>query len=131
MSLILSWRHGWETRYSSLAGIIDSWSAGHYARRTIFTWDNCQFGEKYQHRQVLITNCPFLAVLARDCPNTPLVRVHEHLGIGFGKDLSTQDVSQYAAQWCSEYSGALHDFVAAPAEDLCVHCLPQGNPATV
>ena len=48
----------------------------------VFTWDNCRFGEKYQHRQVYITNCPFLAVLAKDCPNTPSERVHTHMTIG-------------------------------------------------
>ena len=36
----------------------------------VLTWDKCQFGEKYQHRQVLITNQLYLAVLARETAQT-------------------------------------------------------------
>ena len=61
----------------------------------VFPWDNCRFGEKYQHRQVLVSNQPYLAVLARDCPNTRDRKVNEHMTIGFDKDLRTADVSDY------------------------------------
>ena len=73
----------------------------------VFTWDNCRFGEKYQHKQILITNQPFLAVLAKDCPNTPTHKVHDHLRIGFDKDIKTSEVSAYAWGWCRAYAKAL------------------------
>ena len=93
----------------------------------VFTWDNCQFGEKYQHRQVLITNQPYLAQLAKDCPNTMTNKVHGHMGIGFGKDLGTADVSAYSRGWCRAYAQCLGEFVNEPADKRCVHCLPQGD----
>ena len=88
----------------------------------LFTWDNCQFGERYRHRQVLVTNLPCLAALAKDCPGN-----HTHLTIGFGKDLQTSDVSAYAVGWCKEYAQLFARFIRAPVEDRCVHCLPQGD----
>jgi len=87
----------------------------------VITWDNCAYGERYCHRQVLITNCQFFASLARDCTGD-----HENLKIGFGKDLQTANVSAYAPGFCREYAKALVEFVKAPNDDKCVHCLPQG-----
>ena len=45
----------------------------------VLTWDNCRYGEQYLHRQLLVTNLPCLAALAKDC-----VGGHAHLTIGFG-----------------------------------------------
>ena len=92
----------------------------------VFTWDNCQFGEKYKHRQVMITNMPWLAPLARDCQGG-----HEHLKIGFGYDLRTTQVSPYAWGFCKEYASLLHEFVREPVDKRCVHCLPQGNSSMI
>jgi hypothetical protein len=93
----------------------------------VFTWDNCRFGEKYQHRQVLVTNQPYLAVLAKDCPNTRTNKVHDHLTIGFDKDLRTSDVSAYSRGWCRAYAKAFRESVDEPVDKRCVHCLPQGD----
>ena len=93
----------------------------------VFTWDNCQYGETYQHRQIMVTNMVFLAALARDCPNTPSNKVHDHLTIGFGADLSTKDVSAYAWEFCRQYAKRVKEFVTEPVESRCVHCLPQGE----
>ena len=93
----------------------------------VFTWDNCQFGEKYQHMQVLVSNQPYLAVLARDCPNTRSRKVHEHMTIGFDKDLRTLDASAYSRGWCRAYADAFKEFVDEPVDKRCVHCLPQGD----
>ena len=75
----------------------------------VFTWDNCQFDEPYRHTQVSIMNQPHLAVLARDCDNTPTKRTHDHLTIGFDKDIKTEDVAAYSWGWCREYSKAFRD----------------------
>ena len=86
----------------------------------VFTWDNCRFGESYQHRQVLVTNQTYLSVLARDCPNTRTRKVHDHLTIGFDKDLRTSDVSAYSRGWCRAYAGAFKEFVDNPVDKRCV-----------
>ena len=88
-----------------------------------FVWSNCAFGEKYQHKQIYLTNVPWLAPLARDCPGG-----HEHLGIGFGKELSTKSVEAYALGWCREFAKLFKQFVNKPTEDTCVHCLPNVSP---
>ena len=92
----------------------------------VLTWDNCEFGEAYKHRQVLITNMPWLAALARVCQGG-----HRHLKIGFDKDLRTEDVSAYSKGWCGEYARLSAAFVRSPADDKCVHCLPQGSSDTI
>ena len=86
------------------------------------TWDNCQYGEVYKHRQVLITNMPWLAPLAKDCTGG-----HEHATIGFGGDLSTADVAAYPLPWRKAYAKHMKEFVQEPVEKCCVHCLPQGD----
>ena len=97
----------------------------------VFTWDNCRFGENYQHRQVLVTNQTYLSVLAKDCPNTRTKKVHNHLTIGFVEDLRTSDVSAYSRAWCRAYASAFKEFVDNPIEKRCVHCLPQGDSKTI
>ena len=66
----------------------------------VLTWNNCRFGAKYRHTQVLITNATFFAPLAKDCTNRKGVTDHVHLLIGFGKDLQTSDVAAYTWGWC-------------------------------
>ena len=56
-----------------------------------FTFDNCAYGEKYRHRQVLIVNQPWLMALCRDCD-----KQHEHLTIGFDGDLKTHQVATFS-----------------------------------
>jgi len=80
---------------------------------------------------VLVTNQPYLAVLAKDCPNTRSKRVHDHLTIGFDKDLRTADVSAYSKGWCRAYASAFREFVNDPIDKRCVHCLPQGESKTI
>ena len=84
----------------------------------VFTWDNCRFGEKYQHGQVLVTNQPYLAILAKYCPNTRMKKVHDHLTIGFDKDLRTADVSAYSKGWCRAYASAFKEFVDDPIDKV-------------
>ena len=97
----------------------------------VFTWDNCQFGERYQHWQVLVTNEPYLAALAMDCPNTREQKVHDHLTVGFGKDMKTSMVSAYARGWCRAFARAFNEFVEEPVDKRCVHCLPQGDSSMI
>jgi hypothetical protein len=97
----------------------------------VFTWDNYRFGESYQHRQVLATNQTYLSVLAKDCPNTRTRKVHDHLTIGFDKELRTTDVSAYSRGWCRAYAAAFKEFVDNPVDKRCVHCLPQGESKTI
>ena len=74
-----------------------------------------------------MSNQPYLAVLAKDCPNTRNKKVHEHMTIGFDKDLKTSEVSAYSRGWCRAYAKALKEFVEEPVDKRCVHCLPQGE----
>ena len=60
---------------------------------------------------MLVSNQPYLAVLARDCPNTRSRKVHEHMTIDFDKDLRTSDVSAYSIGWCRAYAKAFKEFV--------------------
>jgi hypothetical protein len=80
---------------------------------------------------VLVTNQPYWAVLAEDCPNTRAKKVHDHLTIGFDKDLRTADVSAYSKGWCRAYAAAFKEFVNDPIDKRCVHCLPQGESKTI
>ncbi|MCP4241114.1 MAG: hypothetical protein GY772_11185 [bacterium] len=70
-----------------------------------FTWDNCEYGEGYRHRQVMITNLPCLAHLSRDCS-----RRHTHLTIGFDKDVTTGAVEAYAPRLVAEWARLLGQF---------------------
>ena len=88
-----------------------------------FSWDNCEYGEKYKHRQIYLTNMPFLALLSKDCQGG-----HEHLQIGFGKALSTKAVEAYSLGWCREFARLFRKFVERPSDDTCVHCLPSVRP---
>ena len=84
----------------------------------LFTLDNCAFGERYRHRQVIVTNLTCLAPLARDCDGQ-----HQHLTLGFDKDLQTTQVSAFAAGLVKEWSRLFGDFVRQPLQERCVHCL--------
>ena len=53
--------------------------------------------------------------------------MHEHMTIGFDKDLRTSDVSAYSLGWCKAYAKAFKEFVDEPVDNRCVHCLPQGD----
>ena len=53
--------------------------------------------------------------------------MHDHLTIGFGKDLNTSMVSAYSRGWCRESAKAFKAFVQEPVDKRCVHCLPQGD----
>ena len=39
----------------------------------VLTWDNCEYGETYVHRQCYITNMWFLARMSRDCSNRVVI----------------------------------------------------------
>ena len=82
-----------------------------------FTFDDCQFGERYRHRQVLVTNLPCFARLSRDCDGR-----HEHLTLGFHKDLKTSAVTAFAWGLVREWARLFGEFVAAPRRDYCIHC---------
>ena len=69
--------------------------------------------------------------LAKDCPNTKAKKVHDHLTIGFDKDLRTADVSAYSKGWCRAYAAAFKEFVDDPIDKRCVQCLPQGESKTI
>ena len=74
-----------------------------------------------------MTNQPYLAILAKDCPNTPTHKVHEHLKIGFTGDIRTTEVSAYSLGWCRAFAKALKEFIEDPIDKRCVHCAPQGE----
>ena len=93
----------------------------------VFTWVNCRFGVQYRHTQVLITNAPLFAPLAKDCTNRSERVDHVHLRIGFDKDLQTKDVAAYPWGWCRAYAACLSAFVKDPGENRCVHCQQQGD----
>ena len=72
----------------------------------LITFDNCQYGEQYRHRQCIITNAPWLAWLSRDCPGR-VPGVHEHAVLS-GDGMNTQLVSPFAQElvkrWAQLYS---------------------------
>ena len=57
--------------------------------------------------------------------------MHDHLTIGFDKDLRTSDVSAYSRGWFRAYASAFKEFVDNPIDRRCVHCLPQGESKTI
>ena len=82
-----------------------------------FTFDNCMFGERYRHRQVLIVNQPWMMALCRDCDKS-----HKHLTIGFDGDIKTWQVSPFAAGLVEKWVEAFVKFLKAPSADLCPLC---------
>ena len=94
----------------------------------VLTWDNCEYGEPYVHRQCYITNMWFLVKLNRDCSNKITIAQggtpHIHLPIApqSGPGLKSGDVAAFAAGWCKSYADLTHDWVRAPSRERCVIC---------
>jgi hypothetical protein len=82
----------------------------------VLTFDNCEYGETYRHRQCLITNQPWLAWLSRDCSGT---HVHEQLS-GAGRPTAT--VSPYAKGLVKHWVHLFNVFLKAPMKSRCVFC---------
>ena len=85
----------------------------------MLTWDNCAYGESYRHRQVLVTNAPFLAALSRDCSGD-----HEHVIVSpwAPGGLKASAVSPFSLGLVRHWAALFGAFVRAPSDQFCVHC---------
>ena len=80
------------------------------------TFDNCEYGEEYKHRQVILTNAPWLVKLSRDCAQD-----HRHALLGFGGDLPTKAAASFSTEMCRVWAKAFADYVDTP-ECYCPFC---------
>jgi len=92
----------------------------------VLTFDNCRFKELYRHRQCLLTNGVFLALLGLDCDRT-----HTHLTIGFDKDIRTDQLNAFAWELASQWADVYARWLLACTNlrgnkpnsgDVCIHC---------
>ena len=92
----------------------------------VLAWDSCRFGEAYRHRQCLVANAAFLALLGLDCDGT-----HKHLNIGFDKDIRTDQLNAFAWGLAREWADLYDKWPLACTNvrgdapttgDVCIHC---------
>ena len=82
----------------------------------VLTFDSCQYGMPYRHRQLIVTNQPWMAFLSKDCPGN-----HEHIHVG-SAEFPTHKVAAFATALVKHWATLFATFVKAPDRDRCVHC---------
>ena len=83
------------------------------------TFDNCEYGKDYRHRQSLLTNAPWLAALSRDCEKDTDPNHVEHRTI---EGSLTKETGAFAEQLCERWIDRLRDFMNNKQGDCCPFC---------
>ena len=83
------------------------------------TFDNCEYGKDYRHRQSLLTNAPWLAALSRDCEKDTDPNHVEHRTI---EGSLTKETGAFAEQLCERWIDRLCDFMNNNQGDCCPFC---------
>ena len=91
----------------------------------MFTFDNCEYGEEYRHRQCLITNQPWLAELSRDCQRDhahKLVTQHakgQKAGVDY---VPAHAVSPFSERLCTKWAELYQRGIEGPSAQCCPFC---------
>jgi hypothetical protein len=77
----------------------------------MLTFDNCKYDQPYRHRQIIITNCVWLASLSRDCPGLTATHTHAKLS---DDGIATPLLSPFPWPLVRHWANLFAAFVKAP-----------------